>query len=172
MNNHPKKICLGIITSPHGVRGHVKVKSHCQPPENITAYGPLQNQSGSKQFTLKIVKKMPQLLICAISGVDERNAAQLLSGTELYAERSALPAQAGKGEYYHVDLIGLELLEAGKAVGHITVIENFGAGDIAEITYKNGKKEMFSFQEPTFSAVDLVQGTVQFNPPEIIEVKP
>ncbi|MFT4327651.1 MAG: ribosome maturation factor RimM, partial [Wolbachia pipientis] len=34
-------VCLGIITSPHGIKGAVKIKTFTEKPENIFLYGEL-----------------------------------------------------------------------------------------------------------------------------------
>ena len=32
-------ICVGLIGSPHGVKGYVKVKHFTESPRGVTAYG-------------------------------------------------------------------------------------------------------------------------------------
>ena len=71
-----------------------------------------------------------------------QRAAEGLRGTELTVPRSALPALA-EGEYYHADLIGLPAeLPDGTALGHVALVENFGAGDVIEIERPTGKRFM------------------------------
>ena len=56
--------------------------------------------------------------------------------------RSALPP-LGEGEYYHADLMGLPAVSTtGDNLGHVVLIENFGAGDVLEIERPDGKRFM------------------------------
>ena len=41
-----KKILLGVIGRPHGVRGLVHVHSHTENPADLTAYGDLSDAQG------------------------------------------------------------------------------------------------------------------------------
>ncbi len=46
-----KRILLGVIGRPHGVRGLVHVTSHTADPAALAAYGPLSDDKG-RRFTL------------------------------------------------------------------------------------------------------------------------
>ncbi|MEC8164980.1 MAG: 16S rRNA processing protein RimM, partial [Pseudomonadota bacterium] len=41
-----RRLCVGVITAPHGVRGQVRVKSFTAEPEDIVAYAPLTDAGG------------------------------------------------------------------------------------------------------------------------------
>jgi len=46
------RICLGIITGAHGIKGWVRVKSFTGDPEAIADYGPLSDERGTRSFAL------------------------------------------------------------------------------------------------------------------------
>jgi 16S rRNA processing protein RimM len=61
-------------------------------------------------------------------------------------DRSALPP-LGEGEYYYADLIGLLAEDrAGKAIGTVSAVENYGACDLLEIQLENGKRSLIPFK--------------------------
>ena len=41
-------ICVGLIGSPHGVKGYVKVKHFTESPRGVTAYGDVFNYKMEK----------------------------------------------------------------------------------------------------------------------------
>ena len=41
-------IKIGIITSAHGIRGQVKIRSFADNPKDIASYGELTNADGKK----------------------------------------------------------------------------------------------------------------------------
>ena len=128
-----KRVCVGVITGAHGVRGAVRLKSFTAEPEDVAGYGPLEDERGERRFALRIVGSAKGVLIAAISGIDDRDRAEALRGLRLYLPRSALPP-TDEEEYYHADLIGLDAaLADGTPIGTVRAVHDFGAGDTLEI---------------------------------------
>lgn len=156
----PAKICLGAIVGVHGIRGEVKVKSFTENEQNLTKYGLLSNQDGSRRFELKIVGHSKELLRVKIKGVDDRNLAESLIGTGLYIERNLLP-ELPEEEFYHSDLIGLmALTSGGEKVGTVNALYNFGAGDLIEIKTADNRLEMLPFTKAYVPTVNLKDGFI------------
>ena len=113
------KICLGAIVGVHGIKGEVKVKCFSENEKNLVRYGILSNETGDKNFDLKITGHSKDLLRVKIKGVDDRNTAETLIGTGLYIKRELLPVLA-EDEFYHTDLIGLKAQnKEGEVVGEV-----------------------------------------------------
>ena len=159
-------IKVGLIAAAHGIRGEVKVSSFLNPPEAIFACGVLTDVSGKKRFALAKHGGNEKAFIAAIEGVADRNAAELLKGTGLFAPASALPEKP-QGEYYPHELIGLEArLADGTPYGRVVQFYNFGAGDIIEIELAGGKTEMLPLAE---EFVQVEQDFVTVFPPDYVE---
>ena len=160
-------ICLGAISGAHGVRGQVRIRSYTALPEDIAAYGSLRDASG-KSYQLKITGHNKGALIASIQGIETREAAEKLRNIELFVERSALP-EPKKNEYYHADLIGLEVFtENNSAYGQVLSIQNFGAGNLIEIRLVTGKEEFLPLNKTTFPVIDVKNKKLIVSPPEII----
>lgn len=157
----PSKVLLGRITGAHGIRGEVTVASWAAIAEDIAAYGPLSSADGRRALTLKVVRVTPKGVIARVQGVNDRNGAEALAGTDLYIDRSRLPA-AAEDEFYHSDLIGLDAVSPeGTEIGHIVGVENFGAGDLIEIRLTGTlKTEFVPFSDAFVPDVDLDAGRV------------
>lgn len=157
----PERVLLGIIATAHGIRGEVIVKSYCNVPEAIASYGPLYDESGARTFTFKIRGATKRGLIARIAGIEDRNAAELLRGTQLYVDRDKLP-EPEDDEYYHEDLIGLTAIEPdGTAIGEVIAVQNFGAGDLLEVRLQGGRRtEFFPFEERFVPDIDVDAGTL------------
>lgn len=140
-----EKVCLGAIVGVHGIRGEVKVKSFSDDERHLVSYGVLTNEKGDQTFDIKIVGHSKDLLRVKIKGVDDRNTAEALVGTGFYISRDVLP-DLDDDEYYHADLIGLEVRNNfNEVLGEVNAIYNFGAGDLIEIKLANGQLEMLPF---------------------------
>lgn len=158
-------VALGVITSPHGIRGAVKIKPFTGSPDGLTAYGPLQDKHG-RSYHLTILSEAKGLVVCSIKGVTDRNDVEKLKGTELGVPRDKLP-ETGDDEYYIHDLIGLDIyLADGSLYGKLETIANYGAGDIADIRLADGKTEMVPFSDAVFPVIDIAARRMEYHPPE------
>jgi len=157
-----KRVCIGKIVAAHGIRGEVKVNSFTKNPADLDKYGAVENKDANKIFNIKVVGISSANVRVRIKGVDDRNAAEALIGTELYINRAKLP-QLGAEEYYHTDIVGLDVcLQAQEnKIGKVVGFNNFGAGDIIEIKL-NGQKEteMLPFTKSYVPVIDIENGYV------------
>lgn len=161
-------IAMGVFSSPHGVRGQVKLRSYAAIPEDITSYGPLRDEKG-KQYSVKVTGQAGDMLIASVEGIADRNAAETLKNITLYVPRNALP-KLKKGEYYIEDLGGLKLsLADGTPYGTITSVHNFGAGTLVNIALASGGEEYMPFTPAVFTQVDIASGTAIIDPPTVIK---
>lgn len=160
-----KRVCLGIITGAHGVRGAVRVKSFTADPKDVARYGPLEDEKGERCWSLNLMRGAKGVVVCRVGGVADRTGAEALRGLRLYLPRAALPPP-GQDEYYHADLIGLEAaLLDGTLLGHVRAVHDFGAGDTLEIARSEGPPAMIPFTRAIVPVVDLAAGRLLVDPP-------
>jgi len=163
-------ICLGIITSPHGIKGAVKIKTFTEKPENLSSYGELIN--GDESYTIDSISIVSDnLVIATLNGVNSRNEAKLLQNKKLYATQDRLPELDNENEFYHNDLIDMEVkLENNEPYGYVKSVHNFGSGDILEILVTSTKKNvMLSFTKETFPHINVKKRYVVLSIPEFID---
>jgi 16S rRNA processing protein RimM len=165
MTEAEKQVCVGVVTGPHGVGGAVRVRSFTARAEDIAAYGPLSDKTGRQRLELRLIGATKGVLIARLSGVEDRNRAEALRGLRLYLPRSALP-KPDPEEYYHVDLIGLEVvLGDGTPVGRVRAVHDFGAGDTLEIERDGAPPAMVPFTRPIVPVVAIDAGRLVIEPP-------
>lgn len=133
------KILVGKIVAPQGIRGEFRVQSFAEKPEDFKIFHIVCDKCDADRFHFVRVLKQ-NVIIAKIDGIDDRNAAESLRGTELFVSRNDLP-KLKENEYYQSDLIGFDVVRDGKKIGIVEGFQNFGAGDIIELD--NG--EMVSF---------------------------
>jgi 16S rRNA processing protein RimM len=159
------RLCLGIITGVHGIKGWIRVKSFTAEPEAIAAYGPLSDESGTRRFEIELVGVAKGVLLARIKGVDDRNAAERLKGLRLYVRRADLPPLQDD-EFYEADLIGLTaVLLDGTRFGIVRAINDFGAGASIEIEDEAGKTVVVPFTAAAVPVVDVAKKRVVVAPP-------
>ena len=139
----------------HGVRGIVRISSHTANPDDLTAYGALSDAAGARRFAITVTGHVRDLLLARVDGVDDRDAAEALRGTDLHIPRAALPPTEGE-EYYHVDLLGLRAeSEDGTQLGRVSAVHDHGAGPIVEIQPPDGPSTFVPFTREHVPAVDI-----------------
>jgi 16S rRNA processing protein RimM len=161
------RICVGAIAGSFGVKGEVRLKSFCADPKAIVDYAPLHDETGSREFTVKIVRTVKNGFAAHLSGVTTKEHADALQGTQLYADRDRLPG-LGDEEYYHTDLIGLTVLDTGGVeLGHLKAVQNHGAGDLLEVTPSTSSATVLvPFTRSAVPTVDLATGRIIVDPPD------
>jgi 16S rRNA processing protein RimM len=163
------RVCVARIGAPHGLRGEVRLWTFTEDPFAVTRYGPLSTKDGARQLEVARARPAKDHLVATLTGVTTREEAERLNGIELYIARDTLPA-TDEGEFYHADLIGLAAVDAaGKPLGSVAAIHNFGAGDIIEIAPAHGPTLMLPFTDAVVPTVDIAGGRVVIEMPGEIE---
>lgn len=160
-------VCVGAIAGAFGVHGEVRLKSFCAVPEDIETYAPLRTEDGARSFSVQILRPIPNGFAARLGGVMTREAAEALRGQRLYAPRDRLPSLPDD-EFYHSDLIGLEVLDTGgAALGRVRAVLNHGAGDLLEVQRPGGSATLLvPFTRAAVPTVDIAAGRIIADPPE------
>lgn len=164
----PRRILLGQIGAAHGIRGDVTIRTFTSEPDDIAAYGPLSDKTGTKSFKIKVVRVTGKGVVARIDGVTDRNGAEALRNVELYVARDKLP-KTDAAEFYHADLVGLATVDAtGTVTGQVVSVQNFGAGDLLEVRFNGtASSDFIPFTDACVPVVDLSQRRVTVVPPEM-----
>ena len=127
-----KLILVGKIVAPQGIRGDVRIQTFSENPGDFQNFHVQSSKFNESDFRFIRVVPNSTVIIAHITGVDDRNTAETLRGTELYIDRGTLP-ELSSDEYYQADLIGFGVVRNGERIGIVAGFQNFGAGDIIEL---------------------------------------
>ncbi|WP_323777255.1 ribosome maturation factor RimM [Leisingera sp.] len=160
-------ICVGAVAGAFGVRGEVRLKSFCAIPEEIVDYSPLTNEDGSQSYTLTLTRPVKNGFAALMSGIETKEQADAVQGLRLFARRDQLPSLPDD-EYYHADLIGLEVYDTGGTLlGTVKSVQNHGAADLLEIHGPGLKSTvLLPFTMAAVPTVDLEKGRIVADPPD------
>jgi 16S rRNA processing protein RimM len=122
---------IGRITDAWGIKGWFKVLPHSASPEALfsakswfllppdrpmkprrgTDAADAAQQAWNEPLLLSIleVKDHSDTVVARAQGIDDRNASESLRGGRIHVSRASFPA-AADGEYYWVDLMGLQVI--------------------------------------------------------------
>ncbi|MDK3075666.1 ribosome maturation factor RimM [Sedimentitalea sp. JM2-8] len=160
-------ICVGTVGGAFGVRGEVRLKSFCAVPDDIETYSPLTTEDGSRSYTVALIGPIQNGFTARLGGIETKEQADAIKGLRLYARRDQLPSLPDD-EFYHADLIGLQVLDTGGALlGTVRAVQNHGAGDLLEI-HAPGLSEsvLLPFTGALVPTVDLAARRIVADPPD------
>ena len=162
MTASTRRILMGRIHGAFGVRGELKLESFSDPPDAIFRYRPwtLRTAQGAeRELGGARGRNTAKGIVMQMPGVDDRDAAEALRGSEIHVPRSALPSPK-PGQYYWVDLEGLRVVNTdGVDFGTVSHLFSTGANDV--LVAQGDRERMIPFLEPDYIvSVDFDAGRV------------
>jgi len=158
-------VLLGIVGAAHGVRGEVRIKTYTADPLALADYGPLVDETG-RRFEIAAIRPAKDVVVARLKGVTSREAAELLTGVRLHVERSRLPAPDDEDEFLQADLVGCSVIGPdGVALGIVTAVANYGAGDLVDIETPDGRSVLMPFTKVFAPRIDIAAKRIEAVPP-------
>lgn len=135
-----EKILIGKIVNVVGLRGDVKVYNYS---DSIQIYEETPEIFvGDKLTKIEKARLQKNMVVLKLEGINDRDAAERLRGTELYITEADLP-ELPEGQFYVRDLIGMTVKEEnGNVLGAVTDVIQNTAQDIFEVEMENTKRIM------------------------------
>ena len=155
-----KKIYLGKIVAPHGLRGLFKVEFYNNNFSNIKTY---KNKIYIDCLQINLEKKFSKgkLTVCKSEMYNSREDLNSFIGKELWIDEANLEKDE-QNSYFHKDLIGCKVYNKNNEfLGKVIAVHNFGAGDLLEL----GKnyKYMIRFYDLNKKSIDTQGKIIKLN---------
>ena len=167
-------LVVGLITSPHGIDGKVRIKSLSDFEERFVKRGIRWIQKDEEQPTeLELIAgyKQPgkEIFIVSFKGINQRNKAEKLKRYKLLVKADSIP-KLNKQEFHLIELINLEvrILENKelKTIGKVTNLENEKNNLLVVELLKNKKKVLIPFVQEIVPLVDKKNNFLVITPPK------
>ena len=153
-----KKILVGKISYPHGIKGWVKVISFTDPIENILSYKKwtISDNETEKTYCLEDSRIQGNKIVIKLEGVNNRDDADLLKNLQIEINRSDLP-KLEENSYYWEDLVDFNVIDIkGMHVGKVDSLFRTGSNDVLVIINETKQRLLIPFiMEEVIKYVDL-----------------
>ncbi len=165
---YPRFVPLGEIVTTHGIGGWLKLS--CYNPESVALSPGRQvflekDGSRSSQEIESSKRYRGGHFLVKLHGVDSLTEAEKWVGFLLSVTEEALP-ELPPGEYYHYQVIGLEVFDThGERIGLVTRMLSTPGGDLYVIQGP-AKEYLIPAVREIVEKVDLFSGRIIINPPE------
>lgn len=165
-----KKILVGKISNPHGIKGWVKVISFTDPIENILSYKKwiISDEEREKTYSLEDSRVQGNKIVIKLENINNRNDADLLKNSVIHVNRSDLP-ELDENSYYWEDLVDFNVIDIkGNPVGKVDSLFRTGSNDVLVIIDETRERLLVPFiMEEVIKYVDLAKEIISIDWPEL-----
>lgn len=136
-------MCVGVIIGAHRIMGDVKIKPFIEDFSVLKADTSLMTHEGTT-FTLKKIKTVGQgKKAFNLAEVTDRNQAETLKGTELYAPREMFPKEELFADVVETLVYGVD----GQEIGHVHTIFDNGAHPVLEVARPDEESALIPYTD-------------------------
>ena len=166
----PEMLAVGVISSTHGVRGELKVRSFSGEAGHLLGLREATLRKGAMEKAATFVRVRPQGhdVIVQLHGLETPEKARALIGFEIWVPR-AQAAPLARDEYYAADLCRCRLVSNGEEVGRVRSVWDGGPAQLLEVEGKRGKTFLVPFSEHFVGNVDIAAGTILLKDQGLLE---
>ncbi|MDO9111252.1 MAG: ribosome maturation factor RimM [Desulfatirhabdiaceae bacterium] len=162
-------VAIGKIVGVHGIKGYVKI--HCQA-ESFSVFASgcsvIVRDTKGRSRVAEILDAKPQgrMLLLLLKGVLDRNAAEMLPGSDLLVEKSSLP-ELEPDTYYWADIVGMSVVSVdGHPVGTVASIIETGSNDVYAVQTPDAGEILIPAIASVVLEIDLNRKIMRVNLPE------
>ena len=174
MINKNEWLVVGLITSCHGIKGQLKVKSLTDFEERFLKPGMRWLQKENEPpLEMKLTSGFKQpgraTFIISLEGINSRNDAEQLKKFKILVKTDNLP-RLQKEEFHLLELINLQVKtfenDKLKIIGKVLDLENEKNNLLVIQLFKNQKEVLIPFVEEIVPLVDIKNNFLIINPPK------
>lgn len=165
-----KRIVIGKIVAPHGVRGDIRILPLTDKPEQFLDLDYLLLPDG-KRLTVRNARFHKNMVLVATKEITNMNEAELLRDKDVSIYFEDLP-DLEEGEFYVSDLIGLDVVdEAGTKLGTFKDCQSTGVNDYYIVDVPGAKELLIPALKQYVKEINLEEGRIVVVVPEMVEAQ-
>ena len=165
-------LATGVIRSPHGVKGYVKVHPFSDDFDHFFSLKEVVLQKGDRTRTLEVehVQNHSNELLMKFKGIDSPEDARFISGWDILVPREQA-SRLGKGEVYTADLPGMKLVYDNEEVAEVVSVMDGAQALLLEVkTTRNDRLHLVPYMRGVFiDDVDVEKGTMRLLRLELLD---
>lgn len=164
------RLRIGKIGKTHGIKGELRINSLSDFPDRFE--GMTEVYVNDDLMEIKSVRYQNDVVLMAFKDIETREEAAALTGRYLLVDREDA-VQLEEGEYYTIDIIGLEVYdrETGSHLGTVTDVLSTGSNDVyvTKPTVNGQKDILIPALKTVVSEIDIDGGRMVVTLPEELD---
>lgn len=162
------EVVVGRIGKPHGIRGEVTLDVRTDEPDRrfapgttLRAEAPAGADRRPTALTVERARWHQRTLLVTFEELADRNAAEAVRGTVLFATIGHDELPEDPEEYYDHQLVGLAVVDLdGTPLGEVKAVVHGSAQDLLTVRTPDGRDALVPFVSALVPEVDLEAGRV------------
>ncbi len=165
-------IRIAVVTGTHGLKGRLKVLVISDIRERFDTGKSvfIKTMADIREFKiLNFIEQKGKTGLLELHGIDDRDAAQSLKGSEICihrAEAERTRSALDEDSYYYYDVIGCAVYRGDAPFGTVTDILEAGSGEILIISNETGQQFMVPFVASMVDTKHIRDGRLDIHPVE------
>lgn len=164
-----KDVEIGMITSPVGIKGEVKVKSYAEDPSRFKKIKSIGIRLGHSregcemaEYEIERARISSGMVVLKLAGVDDRDKAERLRQAAVFMDSDDLP-DLPEGEHYIRDLLGLDVVsfESCEKLGALSDVLTDRPQDIFVVKREDGSEFMIPSVPAFIREIDEKKGVIR-----------
>lgn len=155
---------VGQLVGTHGVRGELRLRLFNPASQALeTVSEVFLSGPAIEPVRLRSARPHGGVWLVALGSVESMSDARELVGRRIALREAGLPPLR-EGEFYHYQLVGLEVVdEAGERLGKVAEIISAGGNDVLAVD-ADGRERLIPLVEEAIREVDLAAGRIVVRP--------
>ena len=164
----PVFLAVGKLRRAHGLHGEIIMEILTDFPERLVPGKRLYFDEPHLSHVIRSIRRHHQGVLIAFEGVETVETARGLTNRFVFVRSDQLPSLP-EGEYYHHQLLGLEVVyESGCRLGILSEILETGANDVYLVERDDGSELLLPGTDKVILSVDLPLRQIRVRPPDWI----
>jgi 16S rRNA processing protein RimM len=165
-SGEPVYLITGRLRRPHGVKGEIQMEVLTDFPDRMHAGRMVYLGPEYQPLQITHLRTQDRFLLVSFEGVTNPEQARAFVNRYVYVRSDLLP-DLPEGEYYHHQLIGLQVEDQeGNLLGSLVEILVTSANDVYVVKSPDGAEILIPAIASAVLEVDLQRGKMRVQPPE------
>jgi 16S rRNA processing protein RimM len=148
---------VGRVGRPHGIEGGFSVS---EPSTRAGLFEPGRSLwLGGRRTMVSWRKGTPEHPLVKVDGVDDREGARALGGTEIMAPREALEPLA-PGEYLIEDLVGMQVVDGPRPIGRVVEVVVLPSVEALEVVREGAEPLLLPLVRDAVHSIDVERAVI------------
>lgn len=151
----PEYLVVGFLRRPHGVKGEILMDVHTDFPERLKTGKTVFVGDSYQPMVMASLRPHAAGMLVRFRGIKTPEGAGQYRNTWVYVPTASRPALP-EGEYYHHQLIGLNVIsDEGRELGMLVDVLETGANDVYVVRDADGREALLPAIPPVILEVRL-----------------
>ena len=163
-----KRIVIGAIVAPHGVRGEFRVMPLTENPDMFLALKYFFLEDGRK-FSVIAARFHKNVFLVKVNEINNMDEAELLRGKKVIINTADLPPLKDD-QFYVSDLIGFSIYdESGSLLGKLKDVLATGSNDVFVVQATDGSEILIPALKANIKEINMANNRILVKLPEWAE---